>query len=352
MSNSFHESKHCITADWSGLHDTARAFLEKLNLPTIHPLCNRHQHEDADQSFFDFTAENFGGAPPTAMLDENNQIWELWSNLVTTWYQFAPSLLAISELLFRIFAIIVAPVLMMHFVTIEVRQLNASEMDKSCELKRISMLVIALVASMILLTDAMHVYALEGRTHGINLFAFFVLLAMRQSLIMRHYRKRFMGVICFIVTLSIYLVSTSEGDGSVSSFHHDPGIDIPMIQPGLYHSKNNTLMNEIVNIWPAKSRSYEANAGATPYLKTGDSATLIQFILCTGKKVKYHRVWLQNKEDNEAVALDISFPSNGIHSSEKTVYVLFHGLNGGSDERYVQGRSVYVTNFIPLGRLI
>lgn len=60
------------------------------------------------------------------------------------------------------------------------------------------------------------------------------------------------------------------------------------------------------------------------------------FLINASPKQTYDRVWVQNKIDHEAVALDIKFPSNGVHSTEKPIFFILHGLNGGSHEEYVQ----------------
>jgi predicted alpha/beta-fold hydrolase len=40
-------------------------------------------------------------------------------------------------------------------------------------------------------------------------------------------------------------------------------------------------------------------------------------------------------DDDEYVALDISFPPTG-HNKQNPVYLILHGLNGGSNEEYVR----------------
>jgi predicted alpha/beta-fold hydrolase len=48
----------------------------------------------------------------------------------------------------------------------------------------------------------------------------------------------------------------------------------------------------------------------------------------------FHRVWLPTF-DKEFVALDISFPPKVGHDWQKPLYLVLHGLNGGSKEWYV-----------------
>ena len=47
---------------------------------------------------------------------------------------------------------------------------------------------------------------------------------------------------------------------------------------------------------------------------------------------------MESTHDREAVALDIAFGGarGGAHDGAKPVYLILHGLNGGSDEEYVR----------------
>jgi predicted alpha/beta-fold hydrolase len=52
-------------------------------------------------------------------------------------------------------------------------------------------------------------------------------------------------------------------------------------------------------------------------------------------KPVFTRVHLPTIEDEEVLALDISFPTTG-HNPSLPLYLVMHGLNGGSDEEYVR----------------
>jgi hypothetical protein len=135
----------------------------------------------------------------------------------------------------------------------------------------------------------------------------------------------------------------------------DPGIDLPTIKEGLYHSSSNPLITSIVSHWPESSRTYTVANGATSYLVNGDQRTGIPFLVNKVEEEEYVRVWTQNKFDGEYLALDIAFPysdsvkegnmdDNGdgerqhhfVHDYTKPVYLVLHGLNGGSHEEYVK----------------
>jgi predicted alpha/beta-fold hydrolase len=110
------------------------------------------------------------------------------------------------------------------------------------------------------------------------------------------------------------------------------GEDLPMIQEGLYYDHGNRLMRTIAENWPVELRTYSKEYGATPWMPTGDSRTGLPFLLNKVDKPEWTRVWLPTVDD-EVVALDFSFPATG-HDTRKPIYLVLHGLNGGSEEEY------------------
>lgn len=131
----------------------------------------------------------------------------------------------------------------------------------------------------------------------------------------------------------------------------DPGIDIPTIEEGLYFSSSSNLASSIVSHWPESSRTYTVGSGATPYLVNGDQRTGIPFLIHKIEEQEYVRAWVTNPYDGEILALDIAFPYSRledvevgelkekpkyVHDSDKPVYLILHGLNGGSHEEYVK----------------
>ncbi|KAL7466666.1 hypothetical protein ACHAXS_006969 [Conticribra weissflogii] len=131
----------------------------------------------------------------------------------------------------------------------------------------------------------------------------------------------------------------------------DPGIDIPTIEEGLYFASWSDLASSIVSYWPESSRTYTVGSGATPYLVNGDQRTGIPFLIHKVEEQEYVRAWVTNPYDGEILALDIAFPyseleideirevrkkRNFVHDSDKPVYLVLHGLNGGSHEEYVK----------------
>merc|ERR1712176_636552 len=87
---------------------------------------------------------------------------------------------------------------------------------------------------------------------------------------------------------------------------------------------------------------------ATSYLVNGDQRTGIPFIVNKVNEQEYVRAWVRNVYDGEYIALDVAFPysnddeggakkkKNFVHDINKPVYLILHGLNGGSHEEYVK----------------
>jgi predicted alpha/beta-fold hydrolase len=69
-------------------------------------------------------------------------------------------------------------------------------------------------------------------------------------------------------------------------------------------------------------------------MPTGDARTGLPFLLHKVPNPTWNRVWLP-VSDGEVVALDILFPTTG-YNADRPVYLMLHGLNGGSQEEYVK----------------
>lgn len=89
---------------------------------------------------------------------------------------------------------------------------------------------------------------------------------------------------------------------------------------------------QIVDEWPESYRAYAEVS--TPWLPTGDGRTGIPFLVNAVRSPNWIRVWLP-LADGEVIALDIALPKCG-HVTDQPVYLVLHGLNGGSSEEYVK----------------
>jgi len=140
--------------------------------------------------------------------------------------------------------------------------------------------------------------------------------------------------------------------------------ELATISEGLYYDDFNSFASRVANNWPQHKRRYDffsatdstdessssSSKLATPWMPTGDARTGLPFLMNKVKSPEWLRVWLPTSSDGEVVALDIAFPpaiggdvrNDGIrgarfrHDKTKPVYLVLHGLNGGSAEEYVK----------------
>jgi predicted alpha/beta-fold hydrolase len=179
-------------------------------------------------------------------------------------------------------------------------------------------------------------------------------LSVRRCSTFSFYRLRFIFGMVALWCLTIYLyVHSQNGNGGSNDLMGHPGIDIATIQQGLYFSSDNVFMSRVAEVWPDSERSYSysrqrhssSNSSTLPAASpfpTGDALTGIPFLTNSAPELKYHRLWVQSEVDPEAVAIDIAFPPDGVHRSDKDkpVYLILHGLSGGSHEEYVRELAV------------
>lgn len=343
MFENFDRSYYCDSHDddWSQLHASAQKFLSDLNLRTTHPLCD-------DRNKGMFSSNEFVVPAQIEDLSSSDLFYEremsLWSRGLTLMYQVMPALLAMGELWLRLFAFVLAPCIALYLITNDLWLKSSRKIKQNLTMKQernqAILLLLGLASSLVLLTDTLYVYAYNGRKYGATLFFTMILVTMKRSKEFLFYRKRVLRWMYVMVGLTMYLIAHSGKQGN--GIYDHPGLDIPTIQPGFYYSENNELMSKIAELWPEDKRTYggkkmiNTTYDPTSYLPTGDALTGIPFLVNKVDKQSYHRVWVQNKIDKEAVALDIQFPLDGVHSTRKPIFLILHGLNGGSHEEYVQ----------------
>ena len=128
------------------------------------------------------------------------------------------------------------------------------------------------------------------------------------------------------------------------------------VAPGLYyaHSPRNRAIADRLQQQPHGRLSGSAHGhppSLTPWLPHGDLRTLYPFIaFARPPAVNYQRVWFRAPAwgdsapadgqsrtstcEEEVLALDVALPDGG-HDPAKPLFVVLHGLNGGSAEPYV-----------------
>ncbi|GMH97004.1 hypothetical protein TrST_g3465 [Triparma strigata] len=104
--------------------------------------------------------------------------------------------------------------------------------------------------------------------------------------------------------------------------------------PGLYHS-NTTFGSATAQHWSSSGKT-DYDTRRTPWAFSGDSRTLFPFVLAANSfgDVKFDRRWVPTT-DGEFVAVDCHFPEDR-DPSNQDVYIILHGLNGGSSEDFIR----------------
>jgi predicted alpha/beta-fold hydrolase len=135
------------------------------------------------------------------------------------------------------------------------------------------------------------------------------------------------------------------------SFEYNVKNNLPcdngVVPPGLYSkAATSPKAKRIVDIWTATNTTLyppdpdshvdDPSKAASFLAFTGDTRTIAPFVLAqvAPPTTGWNRRWVPTT-DGEHVAVDCSFPVSG-YSGSSDVYLLLHGLNGGSDEEYVK----------------
>ncbi len=312
-------------SQWSKLPSTSKAFVQALDLPKVHPRCLG----DFDESGGDFPIPDAEMNPDYFYEKSSGMI----GYLTTIFYQIAPPLLAMGELWLRLFACLIAPLVATYLVStvlLGTEDSSISNKISKCkdERRKTFIAILGMAACMVLFTDTMYVQE-YGRWNGGVLLCTTTMLAMKMAARFSFYRRKLIGSLVIMLLLVGHLFQKSGGSG----IYEDPGLDLTTLKEGLYHSSDNALMSRVAEIWPKESRTYDPQR-ASP-LPTGDARTGIPFLVNKSSYQEYHRLWVKSLVDDEAVAIDIAFPTEG-HSVTKPVYFVLHGLNGGSNEEYVR----------------
>jgi hypothetical protein len=309
---------------WKDHAESSLRFLEALNLSSIPPHCL----DDHDAAPFP------DDVPPMGPLVGSDHHDSSWDAIVTLIYQVSPALLAMAELWLRLFASILAP-LCITILSYDIctplegeKEWKGNKREPAVKHSRrrtfVSLACLLSVASSVVLTNDTLYVLHYGYEYGLSLLCASVFVAFLCC-----YRHRLVHVsyaVVFLMCMSLFL--SYEPKSGTFLFG---GEDLPKIQEGLYYDHSNRLIQQIAENWPVDLRIYNKDI-ATPWILTGDARTGLPFLLNKVDKPQWTRVWLPTVDD-EVVALDFSFPATG-HDSRKPLYLVLHGLNGGSEEEY------------------
>lgn len=307
-----------VTEDWSSLAPSSQDFFRTLALPSLHPFCRDHAA--------DFASYYLPNIPRQGPLQSQDHLESVWDILATVGSMVTPPLAAMGELWLRLFASLIAPLGMAFLLHKEV--FNKTGESPSFGERHLSTICLLTVASsVVLLTDTL--YVLEFGPHmGASFLFLTAILSWRAC--QRHGLARTRWGLLLLISLAAYLIYDTKS-GSLTFGHPDEKAEI---DEGLYYDSSNALVNQVVENWPLVHRTYSYSNNATPWMRTGDSRTGLLFLLNQVGAPTFHRVWAP-VSDGEVLALDISFPPTG-HDPSQPLFLVLHGLNGGSQEEYVR----------------
>ena len=328
---------------------SSQTFLQSLELPTLHPFCSPPINGSDEYYLSDIPRQG-----PLLQKDHLETPWDVLVSLISV--SVVP-LASMAELWLRFFALLLAPLFIgvlwfsneggiksLLTMTTEVTKpskklastFRRTVMGVSCFL--------AMASSMVLLTDTLYVMEFGPQLGGTCL-AIATMLSFRtcQTFDLVTVRRG----ICLLLLLCAFLVIDHNGSmnsGSLSMHFGEP-LEDATVSEGLYYDSSNPFLDSVVSkYWPSSARTYSYDNGATPWMVTGDSRTAFPFILNQIQSLEWHRLWLPlDHDDGEIVALDFTFPANG-YDETKPVYMLLHGINGGTHENFIKDFARLRTN--------
>ena len=314
--------------------ESTKQFWESLQLPTRHPFCN---HDNLETYF------SVDGIPPMGALEHRFEDESPWEKLVTIWFMVAPPLLAMAELWLRLVAGILGSlgcIYLTRALWLGRRHQQAGKQrtertnnefleDPKDRRKLGGFCLLTVASSLVLMTDTYYVLN-NGATPGALIFLIAVGLAIWTCF---RYQLTTASVgLWLLVLLSIHLV----WDTNTGKLHFGNREEQVNLSEGLYFDSSNDYIQSVVDNWPETHRTYSVATGATPWMPSGDSRTGLPFLINHLSAPDWHRLFVRTLEpDEEYVALDIAFPREGVQTSQP-LYMILHGLNGGSAEEYIR----------------
>jgi hypothetical protein len=218
--------------------------------------------------------------------------------------------------------------------------------------------IITVVCSLIVMTDS--AYVLEfGPAYGISLFGSSIVLALPVVWCGSSRRRRLWITYFLLLLFGLALYLTVDNRTTLSfRFGYTPEDAPSNVKEGIYYDSSNDFLSRVIQGWPEDTRTYSTALGATRWMMTGDARTGLPYLMNTVPNPHWHRVWIpvstteeegEDDQGKEYLALDISFPTTTTapdshdrydYDSSKPLYLVFHGLNGGSNDGYVKDLAV------------
>jgi hypothetical protein len=345
-----------VPTDWSSLPESAKSFLLHLDLPSVHPICNGNTTSTTSTSKISSSSMCcLSDSVPPMGSPHLYQGENTFDTVITMFYMMVPPFAALISLWVRLLSGFLAPIGVLHLVweTMVFSPSSSSSAKNSNEMKLLdttsivslraaARYIMTVFCCLVVMVDSQYVFEF-GPRYGISLFL--ASLALTLPICRRRKLQKTGAIITLLILVAVYLtLDLRTLEFRLGGETDDDAEQVPKISEGLYFDSQNPQIKDVIQAWPESSRTYDSmkHDGATRWISTGDARTGLPFVLNSVELPHWHRVWLptttttttEEDEDDEYLALDIAFPSSG-HDPTKPLYMVFHGLNGGSSEGYV-----------------
>jgi hypothetical protein len=313
-----------MTAVWTIEQYCQSHFLRKLNLTSTHPFCS----EAAPQPY------DLPDVPPQGPLQHFDHLETLADVAQVLFFAHVAPVLAFAQLWARLLAAAVAPfgtaLLLLYDRLVDPPPPREAHLKRAARPRGISPLCLSTVAS----STIIFVDALYRQEYGAKYVSY--LLILSSALALRTAHRHRLPVVTAITVALLVVAAWLDYDAREGTFLMGAPREACSVAEGLYYDRSSSRAASIVGHWPEAYRRYSFEAGATPWMPSGDARTGLPYFLNYVPQPPYTRVWLPVDGGDEAVALDVMFPPATGHDTTRPLYLVLHGLSGGSLEDYVE----------------
>lgn len=323
---------------WKDLPRNSLEFMNQLGLPSAHPFCTH-----PDQFLVRPTAPPMG--PPS---DDDFKTPNILEAAITAFWYHVPPFAALMYLFAALLAVYLAPIgvlvllLLLLYSKFKEEQSQQQQQQKKQQEHYCSsttttspwdcwtnelLFHLTLFFSWLILTDDQYVLGI-GRKFGAVLVSSVLLIGVMATVVLQEGRSASTSWFLWRV-LGMLLVCSIISPWGL----YDVAEITTNVEPGIYYQHDNIAIIQVVERWKETLPDY--SQVATRWQWTGDARTGLPYLMNHPEAPTFHRVWLPTVDD-EYVALDIAFPPSGGHNASNPLYLVLHGLNGGSEEGYVK----------------
>lgn len=294
-------------------------------------------------------------------VDTIHETW--WERFVTWCYVTFPPYKAFADLWVRLFSGLVAPLGLLYLIREEQlfqqqqQQQSYTRLETAIDKSKMGtgttsstthqwiyslVSLSTIVASIVVMTDSNYVY--EYGTYGVSLFVASWGLAVRASTVQQRSKQQF-GVTttssfaytqAALVGLALLALALTFDWKTRQFALGEPDEVNVRVSPGLYYNTDNPEIRlAIQKYWAPSKYTYDR---PTPWMPTGDARTGLPYFfnrVPNPERLDWKKVYLP-VSDGEVLELAIVFPPTTGHNSSQPVYLILHGVNGGTTDGYIQ----------------